>query len=44
MVELKKTLIINIIEEKTSDESAKVATVPEPDTNKAEQKLDEQKS
>ncbi len=34
----------NIIEEKTSDDSAKVATVPEPDTNKAEQKLDEQKS
>ena len=33
-----------IVEEKASDDSAEVATVPEPATNEAEQKLDEKKS
>ena len=33
-----------IVEEKASDDSAEVATVPEPTTNEAEQKLDEKKS
>jgi len=33
-----------IVEEKTSDNSAEVVNVPEPATNEAEQKLDEQKS
>ena len=33
-----------IVEEKASDDSAEAATVPEPATNEAEQKLDEQKS
>ena len=33
-----------IVEEKASDDSAEVATMPEPATNEAEQKLDEKKS
>ena len=33
-----------IVEEKASDNTAEVATVPEPATNEAEQKLDEKKS
>jgi large subunit ribosomal protein L19 len=33
-----------IVEEKASDDNAEVATVPEPATNEAEQKLDEKKS
>ena len=33
-----------IVEEKTSDDSAEVATIPEPATEEAEQKLDEKKS
>ena len=33
-----------IVEEKTSDDSAEVATIPEPATKEAEQKLDEKKS
>lgn len=33
-----------IVEEKASDDSVEVATVPEPATNEAEQKLDEKKS
>ena len=33
-----------IVEEKTSDNRAEVVNVPEPATNEAEQKLDEQKS
>ena len=33
-----------IVEEKASDDTAEVATVPEPATNEAEQKLDEKKS
>ena len=33
-----------IVEEKESDNTAEVATVPEPATNEAEQKLDEKKS
>lgn len=33
-----------IVEEKASDDSAEVATIPEPATNEAEQKLDEKKS
>ena len=33
-----------IVEEKASDNTAEVATVPEPSTNEAEQKLDEKKS
>ena len=33
-----------IVEEKASDDSGEVATVPEPATNEAEQKLDEKKS
>ena len=32
-----------IVEEKTSDDSAEVATIPEPATKEAEQKLDEKK-
>ena len=33
-----------IVEEKASDDSAEVATIPEPATKEAEQKLDEKKS
>ena len=33
-----------IVEEKTSDDSAEVVTIPEPATEEAEQKLDEKKS